>query len=134
VVLGTRTISRVFSIMADPNLSNLRMPPMSGNFQFDNRLGFATRPKLGIKIEDLEDGNGVKITEVDEELPAGKAGLKEQDLITDVNGKAVNSVDEMKANLKDLKEGDTIKLGIKRNGKSQTIDLKLPKKLKTANL
>jgi serine protease Do len=89
---------------------------------------------LGIEIEDLEEGTGVKVTDVDDELAAGRSGLKEDDIITEVNGKDIKSVDDLKSKLKDIKEGEAFKMGIKRAGKSQTIDIKFPKRLKTANL
>ena len=85
-------------------------------------------------IEDTENNMGVKVTDVDEETPANKAGVQKDDILTSVNGKPINSVDETKEILKDLKEGDTVKLGIMRAGKAQTIDIKLPRQLKTADL
>lgn len=94
----------------------------------------ATKPRLGMAIEDTEDSKGVKVTDVDDETPAYKAGVKKEDIITSINGKAVSSVDEIREALKNLKEGDTVKAGITRAGKAQTIDIKLPKKLKTADL
>lgn len=126
---------------------------MDVDFNFDDRLGrsfdfdmpelreleklnwnFSRKPRVGIEIQDTEDGKGVQVTEVEDETPAQKAGLQEKDIITSINGKSVTSVDEIKAALKDLKEGDSIKAGITRSGKAQTIDIKIPKKLKTADL
>lgn len=115
------------------------------NFNFDempnkfrNRipfsLNYSSKPKLGISIEDTENSKGVKVTDVDDDAPADKAGIKTDDIITSINGKAVNAVDEIKEALKDLKEGDIVKAGITRAGKSQVIEIKLPKKLKTADL
>lgn len=114
------------------------------NFNFDNiprlrnggafNFNFSGKPKLGMSIEDTENNKGVKVTEVDDDTPADKAGVKTADIITSINGKAINSVDEIKEALKDLKEGDTVKAGITRAGKAQVIDIKLPKKLKTADL
>ena len=108
------------------------MPGLRNRDGFD--FNFSRKPRLGMSIEDTEDSKGVKITEVDNETPADKAGIKKDDVITSINGKAVNSVDEIKEALKNLKEGDTVKTGITRAGKAQTIDIKLPKKLKTADL
>ncbi len=114
-----------------------------GGFDFDmpqlrelDKLNwnFSRKPRLGIEIQDTEDGKGVQVIEVEDETPAQKAGLQEKDIITSINGKSVTSVDEIKAALKDLKEGDLIKAGITRSGKAQTLDIKIPKKLKTADL
>jgi hypothetical protein len=123
----------------------IRIPNFEHNFNFDENvmkggpgnvriMSSNGRPKLGMQIEDLEAGDGVKVTDVDDDLPAGKAGLKEDDIITEVNGKNVKSVDELRDQIKDLKPGDAVKLGLKRGGKAQTLELKIPKKLKSANL
>lgn len=101
------------------------------NFNFDH---FPGKPKLGLKIQDTEDGNGVKIIDVDDESPAEKSGLKEDDIITEINGGEVKNVDDLKSKIKDLKEGDTYKIKYKRNGKAQSAEIKIPKKLKTADL
>jgi len=110
---------------------NFRMP---GTRMPRVLLDKTSKPRLGMAIEDTEDSKGVKVTDVDDETPADKAGVKKEDIITSINGKAVSSVDEIKEALKNLKEGDTVKAGITRAGRVQTIDIKLPKKLKTADL
>lgn len=95
---------------------------------------FGDRPRLGIQVQDTEDGKGVKVLEVEDEEPADKAGLKEDDIITQINGKNVTSVDDLKEAMKVAKKGDTVKITYMRNGKSQTVDVKLPKELKTTDL
>lgn len=109
------------------------MPPM----QFDMDGNFfnlsASKPRLGIKVQDLEEG-GVKVVGVDEESPAAKAGIKENDIILSLDGQEFNSADELARASKALKNKSTVKLQIKRDGKTQSIDVKLPKKLKTAEL
>lgn len=114
---------------------NFNMPqdfeaPRLEGFNFD----FNSKPRLGLQIQDLEEGKGVKVNDVDNDLPCGKAGLKEGDIITQINGKDISGVDELKEAAKELKEGETLKLTYKRDGKSQTADVKIPKKLKTADL
>ena len=137
-VLGKRKETNIKSFKMDDGDFNFHMPksidfPKSFPFEYHgNNSG--RRPRLGIEIEDLEEGNGVKITDVDDEMVAGRSGLKEDDIITDINGKDIKSVDDLKSKLRDLKEGEAFKIGIKRAGKSQSIDIKFPKKLKTANL
>ena len=110
-------------------MPNGQFPGME-NFNFD----FMNKPKIGLQIQDVEEGSGVKVKEVDEDTPAAKAGLKEGDIITQVNGKDIVGVDEMKEAIKELKAGDSIKLTYKRNGASETADIKIPKKLKTVDL
>jgi serine protease Do len=105
------------------------MPEMNG-FKFNG----IRKPRLGIEIQDLAEGKGVKILDVDGDTPAEKSGLKKDDIISEIDGKPIASVDELKAKLKDLKEGDSIKVTYQRNGKTQTADIKFPKRLKTANL
>jgi serine protease Do len=137
-ILGKRKETNIKSFKMDEGDFNFHMPksmdfPKSFPFEYHGNNG-SGRPRLGIEIEDLEEGNGVKVTDVDDEMAAGRSGLKEDDVINDINGKGIKSVDDLKAKLKELKEGESFKLGIKRDGKTQNIDIKFPKKLKTANL
>ena len=91
-------------------------------------------PRLGLSVQDTDDGKGVKVLEVDEESNAAKAGLKENDIITNFNDKEVNSADEVAKLVKENKDKPSINLKIKRDGKSQNIEVKMPRKLKTADL
>ncbi len=92
------------------------------------------RPRLGIRAQDTEDGKGVKVLDVDDESAAEKAGIKEGDVITEFNGQAVNSADELVKASRDSKDKSSFPVKISRDGKSQTVEVKIPKKLKTANL
>ncbi len=106
--------------------------------KFNHNFSFAfndDKPRLGITAQDTEDGNGVKITGIDDEdAIAAKEGLKEDDIITQINGKAINSTDDLKESMKDVKKGDTIKITFKRNNQSQTVNVRFPKELKTIDL
>ena len=102
--------------------------------EFNNLFGMNEKPKLGISIEDIEESEGVKISSVNENSPAAKAGLKENDIITQVNDKKVKDVDGIKPIIKSATEGAVFKFNITRNGKSSIIEVKIPKKLKTADL
>jgi serine protease Do len=92
-------------------------------------------PRLGIKAQDTETGNGVKVLEVADESAAEKAGIKEDDIITEFNGKKVNSAEEL-AKEAAAAGKDKIKIPVKllRDGKTMNLDVTFPKKLKTANL
>ena len=91
-------------------------------------------PRLGLSVQDTDDGKGVRVIEVDEESNAAKAGLKENDIITNFNDKEVNSADEVAKLVKENKDKPSINLKIKRAGKAQSIEVKMPRKLKTADL
>jgi serine protease Do len=97
-------------------------------FAYDNR------PKLGLSVQDMEDGKGVKVIDVDDEGNAKKAGIKENDVIIAVNDKDVNSADEVARIVRESREKGSVMLKIKRAGKTQNIEVKMPKKLKTADL
>ena len=113
-------------------------PNIDQHFNFDNNFGqtfsYNGRPRLGIRAQDTEDGKGVKVLSVDEESPAGKAGIKEDDIITEFDGKAVNSADDLANAARNAKDKSSMSVKLSRAGKSQTVEVKIPKKLKTANL
>jgi serine protease Do len=104
-----------------PNLPNL-----------DEIFVNTKKPKLGISIEDLEEGNGVKITAVNEASPASKAGLKIGDIITSIDKHEVKEVNDIKWQYFDA--GQTLKLSIMRNKEVKTIEVKIPKKINSADL
>lgn len=91
-------------------------------------------PKLGLSVQDTEDGNGVAVLGVDEDGNAAKAGIKEEDVITEVDGKAVNSADEIAKLMRDNKEKTSVKVKLLRKGKAENVEVKIPRKLKTADL
>jgi len=91
-------------------------------------------PKLGISVQDTEDGKGVNVIEVDEDGNAAKAGIKEDDTITEVDGKAVNSTDEIAKLIMESKEKPSVKVKLLRGGKAETVEVKIPRKLKTTDL
>jgi serine protease Do len=51
-----------------------------------------------------------------------------------VDGKAVKTVDSLKDSLGDLKDKSSLEIKILRDGKPQTLSLRVPKKIKTADL
>lgn len=111
---------------------NFKMPNLPDMNGMDLLLG--GRPRLGVQIQDQADGKGVKVLDVDDDAAASKAGLKKDDVITAINGSAVNSVDELKSKLRDQKEGSSFTVTYLRDGRSQTVTITYPKKLKIAEL
>jgi serine protease Do len=92
-------------------------------------------PFLGVHIQDvtpdrvstlkLKDERGVEITLVDKDAPAGKAGLKPQDVVISYNGTAVESAEQMRRLIRETPVGRTVQLGILRNGQNLTVPVTL---------
>ncbi|GAA4744898.1 PDZ domain-containing protein [Flavisolibacter ginsenosidimutans] len=91
------------------------------------------RPRLGLSVQDTDDGKGVKVLDVDDEGMGAKAGIKEGDVITMVDDKAVNSADDIAKLMREKREQPTVKMQLNRNGKTQTVEVKM-KKPKTVDL
>jgi serine protease Do len=107
--------------------------PGSGN-AFNLYGEMFNRHKLGLKIQDTEDGNGVKVLDVDKDSPAEKAGLKKDDVVTEIAGKKVANTDEARDQLHETQDKPAYNIKAKRNNSEMSFDVKIPKKLKTANL
>lgn len=113
---------------------DMNMAPNIKAWGGGNSMMFDRRPRLGIQVQETEDSKGVKVLDVDVDEPAGKAGLQEDDIITSIKDKSVSSIEILKEQMENIKEGDTVKLSILRDGKAQTINIKFPKELKTTDL
>src|SRR5271170_4115306 len=90
---------------------------------------------LGVDIADvsaerlgelkLKEEHGAEITMVDQDAPAGKAGLHEHDVILNLNGTAVESAAQLRRMIKETPAGRVVTLGISRDGQPQTIKVQL---------
>jgi serine protease Do len=110
-----------------------------GGFDFSDQNGGSVfidtrRPKLGLKIQDTEEGNGVKVLDVDEESTSAKAGLLKDDVVTEIGGVKITNTDEAREQLRENKAKSMYTIKAKRNGKEMEFTIRIPKKLKTAEL
>ena len=116
------------------------MPPAPPGFEqnwennFDNSLFEPSRKKLGLKIQDTDDGNAVKVLDVEASSAAATAGLQKDDLITEIAGVKVQNTDEAREQLQINKEKSSYSLKANRNGIEMSFTIKIPKILKTVNL
>ncbi|WEK37313.1 MAG: PDZ domain-containing protein [Candidatus Pseudobacter hemicellulosilyticus] len=141
VILGKAPQAETFSF-SGPEGGALTIPQLDGLRDLQFNLGDQFRGmglngrggRLGIRAQDTEDGKGVKVLSVADESAAEKAGIKEDDVITQFDGKTVNSADELAAAAQEAREKQAVTVKLTRDGKSQTVELKTPKKLKTATL
>lgn len=100
------------------------------------------RSYLGVDIQDvtadrvgplkLKEERGVEVTMVDQDAPAGKAGIKEHDVILQFNGAAVESEEQLRRMLRETPPGRNVTLGISRDGSPVNITLQLADRGKIA--
>jgi serine protease Do len=129
---------------------NFHMPDMpgfgEGQFNFEHlqprlhglqdqlRIYQGGGTKFGATIQDTEEGNGVKVLEVDADSPSAKSGLQKDDVITEVDGKPVKNVAEARTALRGNNEKNLWTVKVLRAGKPVTVEVKIPKKLNKADL
>src|SRR6266496_131047 len=90
-------------------------------------LGVDTRNLTQDRIAELKlkDDNGVEVTMVDQDAPAGKAGIKERDVIVSVNGSAVQSVEQLRRMIREIPSGRLVTLGLMRDRQPVTLKAQL---------
>jgi serine protease Do len=111
-----------------------KMPEWDGDV-FGNLFVYESgKPKYGMSIQDDEDNRGVVVTEVEPGSNAEKGGLKEDDIITEIDGEKIKGVDELKEALESKKEQPGIAVKVLRDGQTESLTIKVPRKLKSASL
>lgn len=93
-------------------------------------LGVGIQPvtsELASKFK-VDEGTGVLVNEVFENNPADEAGLKPGDVITKVDGKTVNSPNQLSRMIASLSPGDTATLEIIRDGDHQDLTVAIGKR------
>ncbi len=74
-----------------------------------------------VKQFDLESKEGAIVVNVDPDTPAEKAGLKQYDVITAVNGEPIKDGTELRFRIADFQPGTKIEITLVRDGKEQKI-------------
>lgn len=92
-----------------------------------------TSSYLGVDIADvttermsalkLKEEKGVEVTMVDQDAPAGKAGIREHDVILSMNGTSIESGAQLRRMIHETPPGRVVTLGLSRGG--QPIELKV---------
>jgi serine protease Do len=111
--------------------SSPEQPETQINTYPDGFFYSSARSYLGVDVRDitsdrvsalkLKEERGVEITMVDQDAPAGKAGLKQHDVILDYNGTKVESEEQFRRLIRETPPGRTVTLGISRDGNPMTI-------------
>jgi predicted metalloprotease with PDZ domain len=82
-----------------------------------------TTDRLGVLK--LKEEQGVEVTMVDQDAPAGKAGIKEHDVILTMNGTAIESKTQLQRMIHETPPGRVVTLGLSRDGQAMTIKVQL---------
>jgi serine protease Do len=92
-------------------------------------LGVETQEVSAGKAKDLKlaSEHGVLVGKVLPESPASKAGLKENDVITEINGQRVEGAAQFRRMIREIPAGRAVQLVIWRDGKQQTVEATLGK-------
>jgi membrane-associated protease RseP (regulator of RpoE activity) len=130
VILGDRPESEF--IVLDPLSLSLKMPKV-GAFS----LGYCSGSRIGVKVQDLseqlgayfgvEDGEGALISDVEEDAPAEKAGLKAGDVIVAVDGDDIEDTGNLVEAISAKDEGDKVKIEVIRDRKSMSFEVGVEK-------
>ena len=101
-----------------------------------DRLAWDDRYRIGVTLSDADDtlrshlklaaGEGLVVTEVVDGSPAAKMGVKQNDVLTELDGKRLTTVDAINAQIQEIKE-KTVLLKLLRSGQEVTCQI-APKK------
>jgi serine protease Do len=99
----------------------------SEEFGGGSYLGVDTRDVTSDRLADLKlkEEHGVEVTLVDQDAPAGKAGVKEHDVLLSINGNQVESVEQLRRMIREIPPGRMVTLGISRDGQPLTLRAQL---------
>ena len=90
---------------------------------------------LGVEIDDvseskaaelkLRDPFGAVVTRVEDESPAGRAGVRESDVIVSFQGQRVESTSSLRRFVRETPAGRTVSVGVIRDAAERTLSVKL---------
>ena len=80
-------------------------------------------PLIASHLE-LKSLDGVLVNYIQSKSPAAKAGLKEGDIVIEINGNIIKDTRDAELAVSDISVGDKIEIGIMRNGKTLELNLK----------
>ena len=70
---------------------------------------------------------GVVLSAIVPDSPAAKAGLKENDVVTEINGQRVEGALQLRRMIREIPAGRTVELTVWRDGRAQTVSVTLGK-------
>jgi serine protease Do len=92
-------------------------------------LGVETQEVTADKVKELKLSaeRGVLLGKVLEDSPAAKSGLKDGDVVTEINGQRLEGTTQFRRMIREIPAGRSVQLTIWRDGRSQTVSATLGK-------
>jgi len=92
-------------------------------------LGVEAHEVTSEKVNELKlpAERGVLVSSVTPDSPAAKAGLKEKDVVTEVNGQQVEGATQFRRMIREIPAGRAVRLTVWRDGRTQTLTVTLGK-------
>jgi serine protease Do len=85
----------------------------------------ANQPQAYVGATGVDDPDGCRLTEVDEDGPAAKAGLKPGDLVVKVDGREVKLYASFRRWVAQAEPGETLNIEIKRGDQVLSLEIKV---------
>lgn len=118
---------------------SMSVDPPAQPWVFSSEDG-GTGAYLGVDISDvtterlgalkLKEEKGVEVTMVDQDAPAGKAGIKEHDVILSMNGTSIESGAQLRRMIHETPAGRVVTFGLSRDGQPVSVKVQLGDKHK----
>jgi serine protease Do len=131
LIFGTMVLALAAALALPQPAACLSLQPDMPSGMFGEESG----SYLGIDTRDithermvalkLKEERGVEVTMVDQDAPAGKAGLREQDVILTFNCQPVEGQEELRRMIRETPAGRTVTLGVSRDGQMITVKAQL---------
>ena len=129
--------SRQAVVIADQDPTHIEVLPSIENDQFNMVIGDDGSSWLGVETHEvtvdkakelkLSAERGVVLGKIVPDSPAAKAGLKENDVVTEINGQRVEGAAQFRRMIHEIPAGRSIQLTVWRDGRTQTISATLGK-------
>ena len=125
---GTFCVGLILAIAAAVSTlsaqTRIQVEPRDGNRR-DVMVLDGRGSQLGVMVSDVDAkaaAGGAQVDEVNDDSPAEKAGIRTGDVIVEYDGERVRSARQFTRLVLETPEGRTVKIGLIRDGKRQTVD------------